>query len=105
MTFKEIQRHIKNRNYLFSDHADDERTKDQLNVNDVEEAILSGKPIEERLDDPRGESRLIAGRTSDDRQVHVVVGLRFNKPLIVTIYIPGEEKWIHGTIRKRSKYE
>lgn len=105
MTFKEIQRHIKNRNYLFSDHADDERTKDKLSTGDVEQAILSGKPIEERLDDPRGESRLIAGRTDEGRLVHIVVGLRFGKPLIVTNYIPSEEKWIRGTIRKRSKYE
>lgn len=101
MTFKEIQRQIKNGNYLFSDHADDERTKDQLSVGNVEEAILSGKPIEERLDDPRGESRLVAGKTSDGRLVHVVIGLKFGKLVIVTNYLPSEEKWIRGTIRKR----
>lgn len=101
MDFKKIQKLVNEGDYLFSEHADDERTKDQLSVEDVEEAILSGKPIEERLDDPRGESRLVAGRTNDGRLVHVVVGLRFGKPVIITNYIPSEEKWIRGTIRKR----
>lgn len=102
MTFKEIQEYIKNGNYLFSDHADNERTKDQLSAEDIEDVILSGKQIEERLDDPRGGSRLVVGRTNDGRLVHIVVGLRFGKPLIVTNYIPSKEKWIHGRIRKRS---
>lgn len=101
MNFEQIQKIIRKKDYLFSEHADNERTKDQLSVEDVEGAILSGKIIEERLDDPRGESRLVAGRTSDGRLVHVVIGLKFGKPVIITNYLPSEEKWIRGTIRKR----
>lgn len=100
MDFKEIQKLIKKKEYLFSEHADEERTKDQLSVAEVEEAILSGKVIEERLDDPRGESRLIAGKTNEGRMIHVVIGLRFGVPVIVTNYIPSKEVWIGGTIRK-----
>lgn len=101
MTFKEIQRRIKKKDYLFSDHADEERTKDNLTAQEVEKVVLSGRVIEERLDDPRGESRLIAGKTNDGRLVHVVIGLRFGKPVIVTNYIPSQVEWIGGTIRKR----
>ena len=101
MDFKEVQQHVKKRDYLFSEHADEERTKDQLTVEDVEQAIFSGKVIEERLDDVRGESRLIVGRTNDDKLIHVVIGLRFNKPVIITVYIPSQAEWIRGTIRKR----
>jgi len=101
MTFKQIQRYIKNRNYLFSEHADDERTKDNLTAKEVEEAILSGKVIEERLDDPRGESRLITGITNSGKMIHVVIGLRFGRPVIVTNYIPSQEEWVGGIIRKR----
>ncbi len=101
MTFKEIQKHIRKRDYLFSDHADEEKTKDKLNVGDIEEAILNGEVIEERLNDQRGESRLIAGVSKGDKLIHVVVGLRFEKPVIVTVYTPSQEEWIHGKIRKR----
>lgn len=101
MNFKEIQKLIKKREYLFSNHADDERTKDNLTAKEVEEAVLSGKVIEERLDDPRGESRLIAGKTNTGKMVHVVIGLRFGKPVIVTNYIPSQEEWVGGIIRRR----
>lgn len=101
MNFREIQELIQKRDYLFSDHADDERTKDNLTVADIEKAVLSGKIIEERLDDPRGESRLVAGKTKDGKLIHIVIGIRFGKPVIVTCYMPSKEEWIHGTIRSR----
>lgn len=59
MKFKEIQKRIKKKDYLFSEHADEERTKDKLTAEEIEQAIISGKVIEERLDDPRGESGLV----------------------------------------------
>ncbi len=105
MNFKTIKAHIRKNDYLFSDHADEERTKDELSVKDIEEAILAGKVIAERLDDPRGESRLISGQSKKGTIIHIVIGLRFGKPVIVTNYLPGEDEWIHGTIRKRRKYE
>ena len=57
--------------------------------------------IEERLDDPRGESRLIVGKSESGKMIHIVVGVRFGKTVIVTVYIPSEDLWIHGKIRKR----
>lgn len=105
MDFKEIQNFIKKKDYLFSEHADEERTKDQLIVEDVEMVILSGDVLEERLNDPRGESRLVVGKTKSGRLVHVVVGLRAEKPVIVTVYTPNITEWTRGIIRKRKNYE
>lgn len=105
MNFKDIQKHIKRKDYLFSEHADEEKTKDKLKIKEIEEAILSGQVIEERLDDPRGESRLIAGKSNSGKIIHVVIGLRFGKPVIVTNYIPSTVEWIGGIIRQRSKNE
>lgn len=100
MTFTEIRKFIRTRNYLFSEHADEERTKDKLTVEEIEEAILSGEVIEERLDDSRGESRLIAGQSKGGKLIHVVIGLRFDRPVIVTNYIPSEDEWVGGKIRR-----
>lgn len=105
MNFKEIQKHIKKKDYLFSEHADEEKTEDKLKIKEIEEAILSGKVIKERLDDPRGESRLIAGKSSSGKMIHIVIGLRFGKPVIVTNYIPSRAEWIGGIIRIGSKNE
>lgn len=101
MDVSRIQDFIKRRNYLFSEHADEERTKEQLTIGDIEHAILSGEVIDERLDDPRGESRLVAGKTQNGKLIHVVIGLRFNTPVVVTVYTPSKEKWLYGKIRKR----
>lgn len=100
MKFDDIKEHIKKKTYLFSEHADDERTKDKLTVSQIEEAILSGKVIEERLTDPRGESRLVAGKVAA-KSLHVVIGIRDGKPVIVTVYIPDKKLWGRGIIRKR----
>lgn len=102
MKFDEIKGHIKKKTYLFSEHADEERTKDKLTVPEIEEAILSGKVIKERLTDPRGESRLIAGRAST-KPIHVVIGIREEIPVIVTAYVPDKKLWGRGIIRKRKE--
>lgn len=99
MDFKEIQSHTKRGDYLFSEHADEEKTKDKLNVDEIEEAILSGEVIEERLNDPRGESRLVGGISKNGKFVHIVIGLRLGRPIIVTVYTPSENEWVYGKIR------
>ncbi len=103
MDFKKIKSCIKKGDYLFSDHADEEKTKDKLSVDEVEEAILSGKVIEERLNDPRGESRLVSGISKNSKLIHIVIGLRFRKPIIVTVYTPSEEEWMYGKIRLKKE--
>lgn len=105
MDIKKIKKHIKNKDYLFSEHADQERTKDNLTAEEIEQAVLSGKVIEERLDDPRGESRLVIGQSRNGKLIHIVIGLRLGKPVIVTNYLPSKEGWLHGKIRKRRTHE
>ena len=103
MDFEEIKQHVKDKKYLVSIHAEEELVKDGLTTKDVEEAILSGEVIEERPKDPRGESRLVVGESSTGKCIHVVVGLRVGMPVIVTTYLPEEEEWEYGKIRKRRK--
>ena len=90
MNFAEIKKKIKQKDYLVSEHADEKRTKDKLSIEEIEITIISGEVIEERLDDPRGESRLIAGKTSHNKWVHSVVGVKFGRLVLVTVYLPSE---------------
>lgn len=103
MDFEEIKKLISEGKYLFSKHAGEERTKDNLLIGEVVEAVLAGEVIEERPDDARGESRLVAGKTKNGKSIHTVIGQREGKPLFVTVYKPEHKLWIRGKIRKRGK--
>jgi hypothetical protein len=102
MEIEEIKRFIKSRNYLISEHADEERIKDKITLQELEEAVLDGEVIEERLDDPRGESKLLGGKSRSGKMLHIVIGLRFKRPVIVTVYLPDQKEWISGKIRRRN---
>lgn len=62
--------------YYFSKHGDAERCKDNLTISETEEALLSGRIIEQYSDSGRGESCLIAGFTDEGKPVHVVCGAK-----------------------------
>lgn len=90
---KWIQERIKKNEYYFSKHSDQERQNDNLTIAEIEEAILSGRIIENYADTGRGENCLIAGYTIDGKPVHIVCGLRVNWPVIITVYIPLPPKF------------
>jgi len=88
-----IQGRIKHGEYYYSKHGDQERQNDNLTIAEVEEAILSGRILEQYEDTGRGESCLIAGFTDLGKPVHVVCGKRSNWLSIITVYIPGPPKF------------
>ena len=71
-TFKIIQQRIIDREYFMSSHAEEEMLDDDLERNDVENAILKGF-IEKRLThDSRGTRYRIEGPALDGRLIHVM---------------------------------
>jgi len=85
-----------------SHHAQMERGKDQVSVDDIMAVVLNGKVVESYPEDPRGSSCLIAGQGSDSRWIHVVCGT-FDQDdlLIITVYIPNPPKWQDPFTRRR----
>lgn len=98
MTIDEIRRIIREGLYEFSIHAQQERLEDDLDIEDVEAAILQGEIIEDYPRDSRGPSCLIAGRAGA-RTIHVVLGWARIKDehermlRVITVYIPRPPKW------------
>jgi len=89
-----IRTEIEKQSYEISLHADDERIADGLTVSQLEVVLSDCKIIEEYWDDPRGESCLVLGFTSEGKPVHVVCGRNPSGHLIViTVYIPSMPKW------------
>ena len=92
---------IKSNEYIFSQHAEHERKNDNLEVCDIETAILNGEILEKYSADKRGESCLILGY-SHKKPVHIVCGWnKYQWLVIITVYIPRQPKWINEKQRGR----
>ncbi len=86
-TLARIQRHVIERTYYLSSHAEEEMANDRLDRSDVEHAILHGRVDKKLTRDTRGTRYRIAGPAEDGREVHVVC--RFteaNELIIITVY-------------------
>jgi Domain of unknown function (DUF4258) len=69
-------------------HAIEEMAEDDLDIFDVEQAVLNGRVVRRQKRDPRGTKYLIEGRAVDGERVVGVVG-RFqgtDRFLIITVY-------------------
>ena len=88
-----IQNCIRKSEYYFSKHGEEERQKDNLIIEEVEEALLNGIILENYEDTGRGKSCLVVGFTKNGKPVHVVCGVRGNLLVIITVYIPRPPKF------------
>ena len=88
-----IQSRIREGQYYFSRHGDQERQNDNLTLAEIEEALLSGLLLEEYEDTGRGESCLVVGFTAQGKPLHIVCGEIDNRVVIITVYIPIPPKF------------
>lgn len=95
-----IRERVRRKEYLITWHADQERRDDDLDIADMEEALLTGLIIEDYPEDKRGHSCLLYGRSANC-DVHVVCGRNASGwPVLITVYVPGPPKWITSTKRR-----
>ncbi len=83
-----IQAAIRNGAYDMTAHAVAEMAEDELDLMDVETAVLSGKLIKTEKDDPRGKRYTVHGLGADGTKPVGAVG-RFTETgryLIITVY-------------------
>jgi len=80
--------------FEFSQHAQEEAAFEQISVDDIKHAILTGQELEPYSNDPRGPSCLMAGQDERGRWIHVLCG-NFDREnlLIITVYLPQLPKW------------
>ena len=93
MDLEWIQRCVRDGGFLYSRHGDRERGNDALTVEEVEQAILTGRILEQYDDTGRGESCLVVGFTHGGKPVHVVCGQWDEQMVIITVYIPTPPKF------------
>lgn len=75
-------------------HAMEEMAEDDLDILDVEQAVLNGQVIRREKDDPRGTKYVIEGLAADGETSVGVVGrfLGSESYLIITIYEVTKEQ-------------
>ena len=91
MASREVQRirnAILSHRYVFTEHAYEEMEKDQLDVLDVESAILTGEIERALTQDPRGTRYVVVGKATDqETPVRVVVRfVEHDQLLVITVY-------------------
>jgi hypothetical protein len=99
MDLEEIQRLVREGRYEVSFHAQQERLEEDLDITELEAAIVGDAEILERYpNDPRGESCLILGFVGAE-PIHVVVGWATRQQVrqkvlrVITVYRPTLPKW------------
>lgn len=99
MDLQEIQRLLMEGRYEISFHAQQERLEENLDIEQIEEAIVhSGEILEQYPDDPRGESCLTLG-FAGDVAIHVVLGWATRVLRLITVYKPTLPKWLDPRTR------
>jgi len=88
------QAKVRQDEFEFSEHAQQEAAAEQISVDDIKHAILMGQELEPYPDDPRGPSCLMVGQDGSGRWIHVLCG-NFDREdlLIITVYLPQPPKW------------
>jgi hypothetical protein len=89
-----IQKKIRNGDYFFSLHGDQERQNDDLTIAEVEDVLLNGRILEQYKDTGRGKSCLVVGFTKKGKPIHVVCGKKEDVLAVITVYIPMPPKFI-----------
>ena len=86
-TVGRIREAIRLRAYDMTLHAMEEMAEDDLDILDVEQALLTGQVLRTEKDDPRGTKHVLEGPATDGTTLVGVVG-RFQgeRYLIITIY-------------------
>ncbi len=102
MDIEDIKTHIRNKQYVVSLHAEEERKADKLTLTQIIEAILNGQILEQYPDTGRGESCLIVG-FAGETPIHVVCGWRGEKVVIITVYIPRPPQFVDPWTRGGTK--
>ncbi len=85
---EKIREKIRTGNYELTRHAEEEREEDDLDVVDLESAVINGKIVKKLTHDPRGTRYVLRGYTTDEKIVRVVCRiLASGKLRIVTSYV------------------
>lgn len=100
-----IREAVRQGDVVYSLHAIEEMSEEGIGFEEIHGAVMAREAavIESRIDDPRGESHLVVGRTLQGRPLHLVFGTAQRPVKVVTVYRPDlhPERWEAGFRTRR----
>ncbi len=94
MNLDHIKEQVKAWKFRLSDHAEEDRSNDAIEIRESRYALLRSEPLEDYPEGPRGPSCLLLGFDPQDKPIHVVCGRdKNNIVVIITVYVPSMPKW------------
>jgi len=89
---QKIRQKVIDREYYISSHAEEERMDDELERDDIENAVLKGRINKKLSEDIRGIRYIVEGPAKDGRLIHIVCRFKEDGNLIIiTVYALTEE--------------
>lgn len=100
---EDIKEAVSRGNYRFSVHARGQMSFRNIDVEEVEQAIMTGEVIEDYPDDKYRPSCLILGYTEDGRPIHVQCCRPLPEVVVITCYEPDPAEWLNHRVRRESR--
>jgi len=101
VVLKEIYAQAITDNIRITKHAQQEMVEENITLNEVLQAIVTGKILENYPEHRRGACCLLNGLTQKGRPLHIVCTTAQPVLIIITVYEPKPPKWITPTQRRR----
>ena len=96
-----IKEHATKENLRITQHCQQEMVEEDIKLNEVLEAILSGEILENYPEHKRGPCCLVNGIANNGENIHIVCTTSLPLLVIITVYKPKHPKWITPTQRRR----
>ncbi len=88
-------------NIRLTPHAHQEMIEEEISLNEVLQALINGRMIENYPEHQRGACCLVYGDTQINRPLHVVCTTTKPILIIITVYEPKLPKWLNPTQRRQ----
>ena len=88
-------------NARLTQHAHQEMVEEEITLNELLEAIVSGQVLENYPEHHRGACCLVNGTTDEGRPLHIVCTTALPVLIIITAYEPKMPRWVTPKERNR----
>jgi hypothetical protein len=96
-----LRRQVSFGNIRVTLHGHEEMVEDGLTYEEICEAILNGKVIENYPEHQRGACCLVCGQAPSERYIHIVCTTSLDVMIIITVYEPKLPKWVTPFRRRK----
>ena len=101
MALEQLRHEAATGNIRLTQHANREMVEEEITLNEVLEAIVSGQVLENYTEHRRGACCLVNGTTEEGRPLHIVCTTALPVLIIITAYEPKTPAWLTPMERNR----